>query len=636
MSATSIKVGEINESGFLHNLFRKGFSFAKSLSEIHANSIDAKATNITYVIDKKIRIIDDGCGMDQRELKNAFSMYNSNHSTEKSIGVSGLGYKPALIILSLKTNTMTVTRKPDGEYLTLCAPWKEIFEIGKYTDMITIRPSTEDEIEAFNKDREKTGKLHGTTTIFDYNEILSKAIQIQFENPNKKKKQEKEDEIIDQIIVPEDSFSVIFGRFPQNVYLINKSKRSSVPVSELSKYNYFGENQTEYYDGIMREKIIFMQKEIKAGEDERDQYLFIWESSKDGKKYVIKKRGTGWMKSAEELTTGTPDYEEIGEAQFICAQRKYKEYFDEDEPKIPERASKDTIHPYDKENIGTDNDEFLGNMQIYRNNQMLGIAVLPGNKISSARANSESFHKILLTHCALEYCPISKNDNPQDLVIGIQECKTQFNYANIPKNLLNLLAYMRNKKANEIWEYFKELTESKPEPAVNPDSSDSDSEDPVNPDSSDSEHPVDPVNSDSSDSEHPVDPVNSDSDSEHPVDPVNSDSDSHSEHPMDPVNADSSDSEHPMDPVNADSSDSEHPMDPVNADSSDSEHPMDPVNADSSDSEHPVSFEEPKIKGVHILSEIMKFTDNFNSESIYEEPSYIELFNLLKRINESC
>jgi len=413
----------------------------------------------------------------------------------------------------------------------------------------------------------------------------------------------------------------------------------------LSKYNYFGENQTEYYDGIMREKIIFMQKEIKAGEDERDQYLFIWESSKDGKKYVIKKRGTGWMKSAEELTTGTPDYEEIGEAQFICAQRKYKEYFDEDEPKIPERASKDTIHPYDKENIGTDNDEFLGNMQIYRNNQMLGIAVLPGNKISSARANPESFHKILLTHCALEYCPISKNDNPQDLVIGIQECKTQFNYANIPKNLLNLLAYMRNKKANEIWEYFKELTESKPEPVVNSDSSDSDSEDPVNPDSSDSEHPVDPVNPDSSDSEHPVDPVNSDSDSEHPVNPVNpdsSDSDSEdpvnadssdSEHPMDPVNSDS-DSEHPVDPVNSDSdSDSEHQMDPVNADSSDSEHP---VNPDSSDSEHPVSFEEPKIKGVHILSEIMKFTDNFNSESIYEEPSYIELFNLLKRINESC
>ena len=79
MSESSIKVGEINESGFLQNLFRKWFSFAKSLSEIHANSIDAKSTNIIYVIDKKIRIIDDGCGMNREELKNAFSMYNSNH-----------------------------------------------------------------------------------------------------------------------------------------------------------------------------------------------------------------------------------------------------------------------------------------------------------------------------------------------------------------------------------------------------------------------------------------------------------------------------------------------------------------------------------------------------------------------------
>jgi hypothetical protein len=584
MSEAITKVGEIDESGILHGLFRKGFSFAKSLSEIHANSIDAKATNITYVIDKKIRIIDDGCGMNRNELKDAFSMWKSNHSTEKSIGVSGLGYKAALIILSLKSLTMTVTRKPDGEYLTLCAQWKEIFEIGKYTNMITIRSSTKDEIEAFNKDREKTGKLHGTTTIFDYNEILSKAIQIQFEKPNKKKKQDKptkksleeEDETIDEIIIPEDRFSVIFGRFPQNVYLINKSKRSSIPVSELSKYNYFGENQTEYYDGVMREKIIFMRKDIKAGEDDRDEYLFIWESSEDGKKYVIKKKGTGWMKSVEELSSGTLDYEEIGEAQFICAQRKYKEYFDEDDPKIPDRASKDTIHPYDKENIGSENDEFLGNMQIYRNNQMLGIAVLPGNKISSARANPESFHKILLAHCVLEYNPISKNDNPQDLVIGIQECKTQFNYANIPKNLLNLLAFMRNEKAKEIWNYFEELTElfepyDSPRPGPSPSPSLSPSPSPI-----------------PSPSPEPIGPDPSPS----PKQLTDTESDTESEPKPKPESDTESDIE--------------------------------------SDTEPKPDLQE--VKGIHILSEIAKFTDNLNSDMDYSG-SYFELYNLLRSIN---
>jgi hypothetical protein len=575
MSEAITKVGEINESGFLQNLFRKGFSFAKSLSEIHANSVDAKSTNITYVIDKKIRIIDNGCGMNREELKNAFSMYNSNHSTEKSIGVSGIGYKAALVILSAKTDTMTITRKPDCEYLTLCAPWKEIFEIGKYSNMIEIRSSTEEEIAVFNKEREKTGNLFGTTTIFEYNEILSRTIQIQFEKPkqqSKKKRvvQDEEHETIDEIIVPEDRFSVIFGRFPQKVLLINKNKRCGIPAIELSKYDYFCENETEYYESVMREKIIFMKKrlDLKAGEDERDRYLFIWESSCDGKQYLIKKKGTGWMKSVEELVSGTPDYEEFGEAQFICGQRKYKEYFDEDDPKIPGSASDEWIHPYDKENIGIRHNDFLGNMQIYRNNQMLGIVVLPGNKISSARASPESLHKILLTHCALEYNPISRNDNLQDLIIGIQECKTQFNSSDIPKNLLNLLAFMRDEKANEIWNYFEELV-NLVEPYDSPSHSPSPSPSP-------SPVPIEPG---------PSPDIDTESDTE---------------------------------------SDIESDTEP------------EPKPKPQSDTE-PEPKPEPKpelqeVKGIHILSEIAKFTNNLNSDMDYSG-SYFELYNLLRSIN---
>ena len=116
----SFKAGEINESGFLQNLFRKGFSFAKSLSEIHANSIDAKSKHITYhILENNIRIMDDGCGMNRMELANAFSIYYSNHSSDKVIGVSGIGYKAALVILGMKSDTLTITRKQDGKYLTV-------------------------------------------------------------------------------------------------------------------------------------------------------------------------------------------------------------------------------------------------------------------------------------------------------------------------------------------------------------------------------------------------------------------------------------------------------------------------------------------------------------------------------------
>ena len=455
--STSFKAGEINESGFLQNLFRKGFSFAKSLSEIHANSIDAKSKHITYhILENNIRIMDDGCGMNRMELANAFSIYYSNHSSDKSIGVSGIGYKAALVILGMKSDTLTITRKSDGKYLTVEAPWNQIFEIGKYSNMITIRPSTVEEIIEFNKEREKTGYLFGTTTIFGYNECLARAIELQFEKQSDKSDKNEESSSMEDIIVPEDQFSVIFGRFPQIVSLINKNKKLGAPII-LSNYDYFNGHQTQFYDGLKREKIIFMKNrfERKSGEDIRDKYLFIWESSKDGEKYIIKKSGASWKTKAEKLTVGTHKYDEIGEAEFICAQRKNSEYFDEENPKILDSASNDFIHPYDKEHIGTNNNDFLANMQIYRNDQMLGICILPGIKISSGRGNAESFHKVILTHCALEYYPISTNDNEQDLIIGIQECKTQFNDANIPKNLLNLLAHIRNEKAKEIWNYFE-------------------------------------------------------------------------------------------------------------------------------------------------------------------------------------
>jgi hypothetical protein len=389
--STSFKAGEINESGFLQNLFRKGFSFAKSLSEIHANSIDAKSKHITYhILENNIRIMDDGCGMNRMELANAFSIYYSNHSSDKSIGVSGIGYKAAQVILSMKSDTRTITRKPDGEYLTVEAPWNKIFEIGKYSNMITIRPSTVDEIIEFNKEREKTGYLFGTTTIFGYNECLAREIELQFEKQSDKN---EESSSMEDIIVPEDRFSVIFGRFPQIVSLINKNKKLGAPII-LSNYDYFNGHQTQFYDGLKREKIIFMKNrfERKSGEDIRDKYLFIWESSKDGEKYIIKKSGASWKTKAEKLTVGTHKYDEIGEAEFICAQRKNKEYFDEENPVMPNSASNDFIHPYDKEHIGSENDIFLGNMQIYRNDQMLGIGILPGLKISSARGNAESFH----------------------------------------------------------------------------------------------------------------------------------------------------------------------------------------------------------------------------------------------------
>jgi hypothetical protein len=617
MSEEIIKVGEINESGLLENLFRKGFSFSKSLSEIHANSIDAKAKNITYFIfENNIRIMDDGCGMNRNELANAFSIYYSNHSSDKSIGVSGIGYKAALVILGMKSDTRTITRKPDGEYLTVEAPWNKIFEIGKYTDMITIRPSIVEEIIEFNKEREKTGNLFGTTTIFKYNDCLARSIELQFEKPIS-----EEEQSIEDTIIPADRFSVIFGRFPQIVSLINKNKKLGASII-LSNYDYFNGYQTQFYDGLKREKIIFMKNRFdrKSGEDIRDKYLFIWESSKDGEKYIIKKNGASWKTKAEKLTIGTHKYDEIGEADFICAQRKSSEYFDEENPKIPGSASKESIHPYDKEHIGTNCEDFLANMQIFRNDQMLGICILPGIKISSGRGNPESFHKVILTHCALEYYPISTNNNDQDLIIGIQECKTQFNGDPMPKNLLNLLAHIRNEKAKEIWNYFEGKCEEQ-----KPYSPDSDEErKPYSPHSDEEQKPY------STDSDEERKPYSPHSDEERkPYSP-------HSDEERKPY---STDSDEEQKPYSTDSDEEQKPYSPDSDEeqkpySTDSDEERKPYSPHSDEERKPYSpHSDKEIQGVEILSEITKFTSNFDPNMKYTDSLYVELYKLLRKIN---
>ena len=110
-------VGDINEGGFLANLDKKGLNHPKCWMELHANCIDGRASNILYIVERnKIKLIDAGvrAGMDMFHLKNAFSMYNSNHSNDQTMGVSGFGMKGAQNNLSNKSTAYIVTKTHDG------------------------------------------------------------------------------------------------------------------------------------------------------------------------------------------------------------------------------------------------------------------------------------------------------------------------------------------------------------------------------------------------------------------------------------------------------------------------------------------------------------------------------------------
>lgn len=432
MQTENMFVGDIDERGFLNNLFRKGFTYAKSLSEGHGNSIDANSENISYhVLANKIKEVDDGCGMDRIQLRNAFSTYRSNHANDHSIGVSGIGLKALLNILGNKKPTKTITKMEHGPYLTAEAPWDVIHHEGRYTNMIIIRDSTEEEIDEFNKDRANSTVMKGTTHIFNYNSDFAEAIAQQFETPDSC-----------HTFVPEDQFSVVYGRFTQKVTFHHFEQ---LQPKVLEYYNYFDAEETEFYGGIQEERIVFI-------ENTSGYQRFIWRSS-DGFDYEIPRKGRGWGNEVEQVTTNLSSWKTYGEMTVIAGARRDPDYFDDEHPSMP--GSCVIMHPYDKKHVGEDNFEFLAKIPVIRNGQLIGVTELPGLKISSARGNGESMNKMYNTHCEVRYNPISSNDNKQDLIIGVQECKTQFICA-MPPNLIRLIRCIKNEKARKIWKYFQD------------------------------------------------------------------------------------------------------------------------------------------------------------------------------------
>jgi hypothetical protein len=180
--------GDWNEAGLIRGLDRKGFTPNKCGSELIANSCDAGAKNITFMVNENnyIKLIDDGNGMIKSKLQEMFSMFKSNNAERISMGVSGLGGKEALYIYS-KSNkglpsTVTIyTHANRSPYLKAIVPWDKITTDLQYEGQIKISSMTDEEIKEFRSERNIET---GTTIKWNYSEIVDNTIKEQFELVN--------------------------------------------------------------------------------------------------------------------------------------------------------------------------------------------------------------------------------------------------------------------------------------------------------------------------------------------------------------------------------------------------------------------------------------------------------------------
>lgn len=455
------KAGKFNQAGILASFERQGFTPAKRLLEIVANSIDAiyrvistvpeyPARIMFEILKDTIKIIDNGSGMDESDAENMWDAFRENNSSYKSRGVSGLGSKPALEGLSCRTEVRIFTRKADGDFICIIIPWDKIYDQMLYTDMITIRTMTNDEQHTFINERTSNSMVHklsvqGTTICIKRNSMLEDLIDDNFTDIMKS-----------NLMNPLDRIDCIFGKESKVIDFCYKKYGKKEPVS-LLLYDYFGQDNTKYYTGV---NIEYIDEYYKKDEQPR----FIFTSSSDNKRYEInihsRKGNVPQYKKKAELAASISGWTLVGRYSISTALLSCKTIFNEEDPS-PITASK-RIDEYSKDFIGdTSNKEgwkYISKLKIVRNNQLIGYCDIPDKDEGSSRGTARSmFDTLVQTEIAFD--PVSTHDNIQDKTIGIQQNKNQFDGKAVPINLLRLVKHIRNIKADEIWDYFDYILE---------------------------------------------------------------------------------------------------------------------------------------------------------------------------------
>jgi len=426
-------VGGWNESNQIHNLDRMGFTYPKSLGEIIANSIDAKASNIIIEInDDTILIYDNGEGMTLGQLKSMMTFNDSNHNDSQSMGISGVGFKISSKILSNNDIVYVYTKSNlDKNYLEGIIDWKTIIESGKYGNSIPINKTNSDLLK-YNT---------GTTIKFPYNPVFHECLTNQFKQTQKK----------NQSIT--DDMRWIFGKLEERVSIQLVDNTNQNTDTSLEFYNPLNGDDKDFYIPITKHTIVAYQN--RNYENKKD---FVLETitNKENTYKTINYTETGKVSRNMKHYNDIHIAKKLGQFELIIGMRKEVSYFNPNNPICPGASAhgngyNDKFYSKNDETIR----EELSKIEITRNGQRIGLGDYPTFSHGSARANRLSQlkygHHIIVN---VEYNINSTLDNDLDKIIGVQTNKNQLNSQNIPIEFRQLIEYLKGIYAVDIDSYI--------------------------------------------------------------------------------------------------------------------------------------------------------------------------------------
>ena len=446
-NAPSMRVGSTSQAGLIRNFSRMGFTPAKCIAELVANSCDAQSPKAIFKENRKyIKLVDMGLGMNTEKIGKMFDLFRSNHESERTMGVSGLGGKNALFINSKKADNkpstvLIFTKSPDGEYLRVTVPWATIVEEEIWDEQIAVDKMTEEEIEEFKRERETEEFQHGTTIQFEYSDVLMDLLKSQFNKTDR-----------DKISEFNTRLDIIFGHSGVDIVL---EKSDGTPRITLPKYKYFGDDETHYYTGKNVE-------EIDHYIDSEGKDRFIWVDSENNDTKEIKQTAKT-TRNVPESVVVHQSWTHIGSYEVFNGMRRDSRIFNETHPTKLNSASFH-LSNYDEQFFVQSKNieqlkEYCPKTKLYRNGQCITEFNIEGFNALTSRAGGSALLRTFYHRTEVHYFTKSKQDNPMDIAMGIQANKNQ-NQRDFPKTFERLLKYLKDRNYKKIDSHFDLVIEN--------------------------------------------------------------------------------------------------------------------------------------------------------------------------------
>lgn len=446
-NAPFMRVGSTNQAGLIKNFSRMGFTPAKCIAEMVANSCDAQSPKVILKENRKnIKLIDTGIGMNEEKIGRMFDLFRSNHESERTMGVSGLGGKNALFISSKKADNkpstvIIFTKSPNGEHLRVTVPWATIVEEEIWEEQIAVDKMTEEEIKDFKKERETGEFQHGTTIQFEYSDVLMDLLKSQF---NKSER--------DKIIEFNTRLDIIFGHSGVDIVL---EKSDGTPPITLPKYKYFGDDETHYYTGKNLEVIDHYV-------DSEGKNRFIWIDSENNDTKEIKQTAKT-TRNVPESVVVNQNWSHIGSYEVFNGMRRDSRIFNETNPTKLNSASFH-LSNYDEQFFVQSKNieqlkEYCPKTKLYRNGQCITEFTIEGFNALTSRGGGAALLKTFYHRTEVHYFTESKQDNPMDIAMGIQSNKNQ-NQRDFPKTFERMLKYLKERNYKKIDAHFDLVIEN--------------------------------------------------------------------------------------------------------------------------------------------------------------------------------